>query len=569
MANNTINQVEYTVYSYGDITSENIEYHGNTEDIFKQGNMHLSNCLKNCDEESRVKIKNALYENLLTSVLDRINKSIEENNGIVVGCSEITREKNKGKIYVADPKSNNRISGVIGAVSCEIDKLDLYYDNKKYQLVKRTQVKVKFESHIDKSRNGEKLYFAANLLTYGEFSSLSNNNVDCDDNNLFDFLLVDLLTRKLDVARYKGIYRTYRQFESNDENLKGSIDVSRHIKLNAGLKNGRIASKYRENTANNFLNILLIKTYQYIKRKYPELIEKKIDNNLELRGLINQLQNEVEGGNISTSMIISRNMKPISHPYYHEYEDVRKICLKILRSEGVSIFETSNDNVSGFVYYLPDLWENCCLDILKRTIKNQCDGIYSITDQETIPFISKRDGKYGFCESRPDFVIREYDSEKVCMILDAKAKPKWYKVLMVDYVKYFQDDYGEDINKCIRDMVVFGAKKTGVVFPVERKEISKLLELIFPVEDKNDDSFNYDEYIESLKGAYKEAYSNENIVYKRKISDQNDYEFCIIPFIIPESENHSNFSSWKREYNISKEMLCETIGEKNLKLFTR
>ena len=36
----------------------------------------------------------------------------------------------------------------------------------------------------------------------------------------------------------KGLYKTYQRFEKNDDKLKGTIDISRHIRLNLGLPSG-------------------------------------------------------------------------------------------------------------------------------------------------------------------------------------------------------------------------------------------------------------------------------------------------------------------------------------------
>ena len=45
-----------------------------------------------------------------------------------------------------------------------------------------------------------------------------------------------------------------------------------------------------------------------------------------------------------------KNLSSISHPVYIEYEALRKICLRILRNEGVSIFDgISSDKVEGIL----------------------------------------------------------------------------------------------------------------------------------------------------------------------------------------------------------------------------
>jgi hypothetical protein len=106
----------------------------------------------------------------------------------------------------------------------------------------------------------------------------------------------------------------------------------------------------------------------------------------------------------------------------------------------------------------------------------------------------------------------------------------------------------------MRDMIVCDAKATGVIFPVDKKTIKDRakeisVELEFPkASDK-----------ENLEKAYEDAYKNEIVVYERNISELSEYQFFVIPFIVPSSNACNDYSTWKREFDISRDKLCEAI----------
>lgn len=120
--------------------------------------------------------------------------------------------------------------------------------------------------------------------------------------------------------------------------------------MNIGQNNGKIAYTYRENTINNYLNHLIIVTYEYLKKKYPELVEQNIDNDLNIRGILERLRNEIGYNPIGIKFLIKNNQKTISHPYFIEYEDLREICLKILRHEALSIWEADKERTKSILY---------------------------------------------------------------------------------------------------------------------------------------------------------------------------------------------------------------------------
>jgi 5-methylcytosine-specific restriction endonuclease McrBC regulatory subunit McrC len=195
-------------------------------------------------------------------------------------------------------------------------------------------------------------------MLLGNKLDLNEKNIPNSEDEIFDYLLLFWFKEQFQNAYMKGFYRTYRRFEKNDDHLRGTIDIARHIKLNMGQNNGKIAYSYRENTVNNFLNHLIIAAYEHLKRKYSALVMEIFDQDLDLKTAMNTLKNEIGYVDTAEQTLLFKNMKPISHPYYMEYEALRVTCMKILRDTGISFFDGDSEETShGILFYIPDLWE--------------------------------------------------------------------------------------------------------------------------------------------------------------------------------------------------------------------
>ncbi len=476
--------------------------------------------------------KKQVIVNELIKALEKIDSKVE-NGDIFIGCNkERITSKGVSDISVFMEKDeihdqNSKINGIVGRFFVEVD--DKY------------DVDITIHSRFDLEGQN---YFAATLLSFGEVNPF-DVNVPCNDENLFDFLLIDLFAQRIREAYSKGLFRTYRRFEGNDDRVRGSIDVARHIRLNAGQKNGNIAYSYRENTVNNFLNILIVKAYQDIKRNYPSITERKIENDQTIHDFLIKLENETDARSVSVGNAIKENLKPRIHPYYYEYEEVRKICLSILRHEGLSIFDSDNKSVNSFLYYMPDLWENYLETILKKQLKNfeNADDFVVETQWEKNKFIKKKDSDDFLLQLKPDYMICKKDKEnkeiKKCkLILDAKMKPEWGKVWNDQYSdldKKSKMSIRADVDECIRNMEVFGADGTGVIFPqiVESKEMGGEIENVVNTED-----------------------------YKREISTFSKRFFYILPHEIP-SRKKIPYQKWMGDFKDRSEkfgtMLLETV----------
>ncbi len=505
-------------------------------------------------------IYHVLKKSLIKTEISNISK---DNKSFFIECGNYRRNRKESiSIFMGGEKQNpedhteySQINGLIGAIKVEYDTSNFSELNYKELKINdrnynKLRVNINIYSRLDKPKELEQqpnCFFSAALLMGGSVDRF-NDCVHFSSDNLFDFLLIDILGKRIKEAYKKGIFRSYRQFYGNNERPRGSIDVSRHIKLNAGQQNGRIAYTYRDNTANNFLNILIMKAYEYSKKKYPEVVRVKIDNDKILKDYFRELSVDTKASEVSVHLAVTKNIRPISHPYYSEYEEVRKICLRIFRNEGVSIFSADKGEVSGYVYYSPDLWEDFLKSIFQRITTRFFDMI-KVEDQESQGFLSKGERDKYYCVSRPDFVFKNSISDSYELVLDAKLIPNMESFFEDD--RYIQTIFGGEIDKAIRDMEVWGTKGTGLVFPIG-------------VEDRFENNTDEDslQKNEELKERIIEKYYNEDYCQgMRSMGSISERTFGIIPFPIPYSRDYDQYSSWKKQYNQFEKFFSENLKE--------
>lgn len=196
--------------------------------------------------------------------------------------------------------------------------------------------------------------FAINLL---KFDQTPNKE------NIWDFLLY-LFPYYLKKAYSQGIYKAYKKEEYNDTNVKGSIDVKRHLLMNIPFT-GKIAYTTREHSYNNNLTQLIRHTIEYI-RTHP-YGSGVLTSDSELRDIVSKfifVTNKTYNCN-SRHKVITANLRPVTHPYFTEYSALQKICLKILRHEKIT-FGKEKDKVYGLLFDGAWLWEEYLNTILKE-----------------------------------------------------------------------------------------------------------------------------------------------------------------------------------------------------------
>lgn len=224
------------------------------------------------------------------------------------------------------------------------------------------------------------------------------------DNQIFDFLVL-LFPGMLKQALAQGLYKEYQTHERNDANVKGGIDVSRHLQKNIPF-NGRVAYRSREISYDNSVTQLIRHTIEQISIiPFGRVLLSTDQDTSECVSQIIAATPSYSKG--ERQGVIRSNYKVVSHPYYTKYKPLQNLCLRILRHERIRYGDAPN-KVYGILFDVSWLWEEYVALLLPTYIhpRNR-DGVGAI-----------HLGRFGAMERYPDY----YRGEEDGVVLDAKYK---------------------------------------------------------------------------------------------------------------------------------------------------
>jgi 5-methylcytosine-specific restriction endonuclease McrBC regulatory subunit McrC len=302
-------------------------------------------------------------------------------------------------------------------------------------------LQVKIKSRFDDGRDDYLLHYMLQKVLSFNLFDLTHNN---EQEDVFDFIMF-MFPYFLKAALRQGVYREYQNYKHNNANLKGTIDIGKHIARNVPFV-GNIAYSTREYSHDNNMTELIRHTIEFMKtKKYGQAvlnIDRETIENVNTIIEHTPLYNKNERGSI-----VSSNLRSKAHPYYTEYRPLQTLCLQILRMEEVK-YGDSDDEICGILFDGAWLWEEYVNTILSNVgfthpqNKLHKGGIYLFDDHSGIRY--------------PDFY-------KDDMVLDAKYKRlgSYEKVSKVDK---------NDINQVITYMTTLHVGKGGFVAPLEHKQ---------------------------------------------------------------------------------------------------
>lgn len=302
-------------------------------------------------------------------------------------------------------------------------------------------LQIKIKSRFDKGRDDFFLHYMLQKVLSFNLFDLKHND---EQEDLFDFIMF-MFPYLLKAAMNQGIYREYKNFKHNDSNIKGTIDIGRHIARNFPFV-GNIAYATREYSHDNNMSELIRHTIEFMKTKrYGQLvlnIDRETIENVKIIIAHTPSYNKNE-----RSSVISKNLRARVHPYYTEYRPLQTLCLQILRMEEVKYGESS-DEICGILFDGAWLWEEYVNTILSNhgfkhpENKLHKGGIYLFDDHSGIRY--------------PDFY-------KDDMVLDAKYKR------LGSYDKVSKLDRN-DVHQVMAYMTTLKVNRGGFVAPLEQKQ---------------------------------------------------------------------------------------------------
>jgi len=317
------------------------------------------------------------------------------------------------------------------------------------------------------------------------------------DKRLLNFLLF-IFPKYLENAIRKGFYKQYIHKKYNDTNIKGKIDIPRHLTKNTPFI-GSIAYSQRLFSYDNMLMELIRHTIEFIKSKsYGSIILSDIKEELKL--IVNATQSY---RTCDRQKIIEQNKKnPIRHAYFREYSALQRLCILILKSEKHDI-GSGIQNSYGILFDGAWLWEEYINILLishfyhpKNKSKFGAQQLFS-------------DGK-GLIY--PDFISKSTDPR---LIVDAKYKP-------------IENIRGRDYLQVLAYMYRFDASKGYYIYPDSEGQVPLVLNL------------------------------NKGSTYENNVSARNDVNIIKLGFKIPNKS--ADYDDFKMQIHESELVLQNFIN---------
>ena len=317
------------------------------------------------------------------------------------------------------------------------------------------------------------------------------------DKRLLNFLLF-IFPKYLENAIRKGLYKQYIHKKYNDTNIKGKIDIPRHLTKNTPFI-GSIAYSQRLFSYDNMLMELIRHTIEFIKSKsYGSIILSDIKEELKL--IVNATQSY---RTCDRQKIIEQNKKnPIRHAYFREYSALQRLCILILKSEKHDI-GSGIQNSYGILFDGAWLWEEYINILLSSHF-----------------YHPKNKSKFGaqqlFSDGKgliyPDFISKSTDPR---LIVDAKYKP-------------IENIRGRDYLQVLAYMYRFDVSKGYYIYPDSEGQVPLVLNL------------------------------NKGSTYENNVSVRDDVNIIKLGFKIPNKS--ANYNDFKMQIHESELVLQDFIN---------
>jgi len=222
------------------------------------------------------------------------------------------------------------------------------------------------------AEENEEDYFLHYMLQKVLSLNISELKHKTADEQILDFLIY-LFPALLKRAVRQGIFKEYQNRAYDNANVKGRINVSQFIRKDIPFA-GHIAFSTREYCADNSMNQLIRHTIEYIKDY--SFGQKGTDKTMLIgRNLLSIDEDTQQAVSLiiahtpsyqrrSRLQVITKNLKAVRHPYYSAYLPLQRLCLQILRHQGLK-YGQANHQINGVLFDAAWLWEEYLYTVLK------------------------------------------------------------------------------------------------------------------------------------------------------------------------------------------------------------
>ena len=228
----------------------------------------------------------------------------------------------------------------------------------------------------------------------------------------------------------QGLLKRYTLFHRNDANIKGTVDVSRHIRTNIPF-NGKIAYNHREYATDNIVTQLIRHTIEFIRNsRYKYILTA---DSLIIGDIASIINNTPSYANKKRQVIINANKKRNPHPYYTAYEPLVKLCIAILQHHKIR-YCSEKKEVFGILFSGSWLWEEYLYKSVFRELKflhpdnrKKTDPIHVFSGKNINTKVDEEILERNYAPRYPDFLLAKdkgiFRKSQECMVVvDAKYR---------------------------------------------------------------------------------------------------------------------------------------------------
>ena len=321
---------------------------------------------------------------------------------------------------------------------CSIDDNKRLYTNSIVGFVGRNNTHLSIHSRFANDTDSD--FFLHYMLQKVANVNILNLQHTLDDDSVFDFLIY-LFPLYLKKALRQGVFKQYTSHKYNDANVRGTIDINRHIRNNVPF-NGKVAYNTREYSYDNDVTQLIRHTIEYICRY--KCGSDILATDQETQAAVSQIISATPSfSQRDISAILNRNIRPVVHPYYNEYTPLQRLCLQILKHEELK-YGQKEDEMYGVLIDAAWLWE---------------EYVAIILEGQFVHYLKDRGKRFYLFEPNFQQIIPDYLSLDKSVVADAKYIPL-----------NRESSYGEEkatsiFYKTITYMYRFCAKKAFLFYP--------------------------------------------------------------------------------------------------------
>lgn len=272
---------------------------------------------------------------------------------------------------------------------------------------KSSEVRMQITSRFDDEAGKDNFFLHYMLQKVCNMAIAPNTSSGAE--SFYDFLPY-LFPSYLKEACKQGIFRAYVTREYNDANVRGPIDVARHIRYNIPF-NGKVAYHTREYTADNKITQLVRHTIEYIRSMGFSILDG--DARDDVSKIIAATPTYTKN---DRAKVIAQNLHPVTHPYYTAYEPLRTLCLGILQHKKLSYGGDDDNQIAGILFDGASLWE----EYLAKVFEDGKLGLIHSNNR------TDKNGLYLYIGSKtkyyPDFYREPTKETADGIVVDAKYK---------------------------------------------------------------------------------------------------------------------------------------------------